>query len=114
VAQALLVFDTGQRVLLAIPGSAVLGRNPVAAGRDQIVRIEDPDFTVSKTHLRLDADAHGLSVTDLGSTNGSGIVAAPGQELPLAAGETRAVPHGTTIRLGDRTVVSAFTHQAGG
>jgi hypothetical protein len=114
-AEAVLVFDTGQSVLVAIPGTALLGRSPSAAGSGlQLVRIDDPDKTVSKNHLRLELDAEGVAVTDLGSTNGSAVVAGPSEEVALAPQETRSLPHGTTIRLGDRTFVTAVQGGGGG
>lgn len=103
-----LIFDTGQRVRLTGPGIAVVGRAPVPAAGEasQLVRVQDPDKTVSKNHARLELAQNELKVTDLGSTNGTAIVRADGTERLLPAGETVTVPHGVTVRLGDRTFVA--------
>jgi pSer/pThr/pTyr-binding forkhead associated (FHA) protein len=46
------------------PGNTVAGRGPDSA-------IFLPDVTVSREHVRFAVDASGLSMTDLGSTNGT-------------------------------------------
>lgn len=53
--------------------TAVLGRNPVAAGTHagaQVIPVDDATRTVSKTHAALQRRGDGWVVTDLSSTNG--------------------------------------------
>lgn len=99
-----LVDDTGQAIALA--RSALVGRDP-AAGPDEdvehLLAIDDPDRTVSKTHLRIDVVDHGVTVVDRGSSNGT-VVRIGGAEHPLEPGVPLGVPVGTTLVLGDRTL----------
>ncbi len=55
--------QTGLTYVLG-PGNTVAGRGPDSA-------IFLPDVTVSREHVRFAVDASGLSMTDLGSTNGT-------------------------------------------
>ena len=49
----------------------VLGPGNTIAGRSGDSGIFLPDVTVSREHARFQVDANGLSMTDLGSTNGT-------------------------------------------
>ena len=49
----------------------VLGPGNTVAGRSGEAEIFLADVTVSREHARFSVDSHGLSVTDLGSTNGT-------------------------------------------
>jgi pSer/pThr/pTyr-binding forkhead associated (FHA) protein len=49
----------------------VLGPGNTVAGRGADAAIFLPDVTVSREHVRLAVDNAGLSMTDLGSTNGT-------------------------------------------
>jgi pSer/pThr/pTyr-binding forkhead associated (FHA) protein len=49
----------------------VLGPGNTVAGRGADAAIVLPDVTVSREHVRLAVDNAGLSMTDLGSTNGT-------------------------------------------
>jgi pSer/pThr/pTyr-binding forkhead associated (FHA) protein len=49
----------------------VLGPGNTVAGRGADTAIFLPDVTVSREHVRLAVDNSGLSMTDLGSTNGT-------------------------------------------
>lgn len=49
----------------------VLGPGNTVAGRAGDCQIFLPDVTVSREHARFSVDASGLSLTDLGSTNGT-------------------------------------------
>lgn len=49
----------------------VLGPGNTVAGRSADAAIFLPDVTVSREHVRFAVDATGLSMTDLGSTNGT-------------------------------------------
>lgn len=55
--------QTGMTYVLG-PGNTVAGRGPDSA-------IFLPDVTVSREHVRFAVDASGLSMSDLGSTNGT-------------------------------------------
>lgn len=49
----------------------VLGLGNTVAGRGNEAAIFLPDVTVSREHVRFSVDASGLSMSDLGSTNGT-------------------------------------------
>ncbi|MDA4894877.1 DUF5684 domain-containing protein [Streptomyces sp. MS2A] len=96
-----LVLDDGTR--LPLPGPRiVLGRAPAGAAGDQPLAVPDATRTVSKTHARLEHDGTRWHLTDLSSTNGSGVQSASGGWQALSAGE-RVVVEGA-FRLGDLTL----------
>jgi len=49
----------------------VLGPGNTVAGRGAVAAIFLPDVTVSREHVRFGVDSSGLSMSDLGSTNGT-------------------------------------------
>ena len=103
---ARVTFDTG--VDYPFGGSIVLGRNPVApASRPTAspVPVDDPDRTVSKTHVVLTATREGVLVEDLHSTGGTVVVHADGQETPVLPGSPVLAAPGDTVRYGQRSVV---------
>ena len=103
---ARVTFDTG--VAYPFGGSIVLGRNPVApASRPtaSLVPVDDPDRTVSKTHVVLTATREGVLVEDLHSTGGTVVVRADGQETPVVPGSPIVAAPGDTVRYGQRSVV---------
>ena len=103
---ARVTFDTG--VDYPFGGSIVLGRNPVApASRPTAspVPVNDPDRTVSKTHVVLTATREGVLVEDLHSTGGTVVVRADGQETPVVPGSPVVAAPGDTVRYGQRSVV---------
>ena len=102
---ATLVMDTGQRIALVAPRT-LLGRAPVAVApweEADTVPVTDPDRSISKTHLAVLLDGDRLSVRELGSTNGSAVVAADGARTTLLMGQDVAVPDGARVELGDRS-----------
>jgi hypothetical protein len=100
----LLIFDTGQRVRIELPAAVNLGRRPAATEPgDLVVAVDDPDSTVSKTHLRLEHSRGRTWATDLGSTNGSGVFADDGRRSELAPGARTLLDDGDRVRIGDRT-----------
>ena len=102
-AALLLSFDTGQRVRIDLPATVNLGRRPAPSEPgDQLVAVDDPDSTVSKTHLRLEHSRGRTWATDLGSTNGSGILADDGGGAELAPGARTLLDDGDRVRIGDR------------
>ena len=98
---ARVTFDTG--VDYPFGGSIVLGRNPVAPA--SLVPVDDPDRTVSKTHVVLTATREGVLVEDLHSTGGTVVVRADGQETPVVPGSPVVAAPGDTVRYGQRSVV---------
>lgn len=101
--QLMIIFDTGQRVLLPISGAANLGRNPdrIEEG-DRLVIVSDPEQSVSKTHLRLEHSRAGTWVTDRGSTNGTRILDDEGETTLVEPWTRTQLPEGARIRMGDR------------
>ncbi|WP_067248989.1 DUF5684 domain-containing protein [Microbacterium resistens] len=96
-----LVLDDGTR--LPLPGPRiVLGRAPAGTAGDQPLAVPDATRTVSKTHARLEHDGTRWHLTDLSSTNGSGVQDASGGWQALSGGE-RVVVDGA-FRLGDLTL----------
>ncbi|MDQ4215255.1 RDD family protein [Microbacterium sp. ASV81] len=99
----LLIFDTGQRIRIDLPAVVNLGRRPAPSDPgDLLVVVDDPDSTVSKTHLRLEHSRGRTWATDLGSTNGSGILADDGRRTELAPGARTLLDDGDRVRVGDR------------
>ncbi len=102
-AALLLVFDTGQRVRIDVPTAVTLGRHPSPTEPgDLLVVVDDPDRTMSKNHLRLENSRGRTWVTDLGSTNGSDIIADHGDRTELLPGVRSLLGEGDRVRVGDR------------
>lgn len=102
-AALLLVFDTGQRVRIDVPAAVILGRRPAPTEPgDLLIMVDDPDSTVSKSHLRLENSRGRTWVTDLGSTNGSDILADQGGRTELLPGVRSLLDDGDRVRVGDR------------
>jgi uncharacterized RDD family membrane protein YckC len=86
--------------------SVLVGRNPVAkAGEQQaqLLAVDDPGRSISKTHLHLLTDGAGVWVTDRNSTNGSAMTTPDGQRTPLQPGVPAFVTPGSSVHFGDRT-----------
>ncbi|MGY1821200.1 FtsK/SpoIIIE domain-containing protein [Geodermatophilus sp. SYSU D00079] len=82
------------RALPLSRGRQVVGRGSVAD-----IPLADPD--VSRRHLLVEVGSGELTVTDLGSTNGSRL------EDDLLDDRPRAWPHGSVVRVGASTLVPA-------
>ncbi|MDR0847633.1 MAG: FHA domain-containing protein [Propionibacteriaceae bacterium] len=96
-----LVFDTGQRVRVSGPG--LLGRNPQSADPHVVcTAVEDPDMSISKTHLEVGVDVQGFWVRDRGSTNGSALLDNSGQPRRLEAGVSVHPKIGDIVTMGHR------------
>ncbi|MFB7889582.1 RDD family protein [Cellulosimicrobium cellulans] len=98
-------LESGER--RAVDRPTLLGRNPQApdGGPWNLVAVDDPTRSVSKTHAELRVDPSGLWLTDRGSTNGT-VVSVPGAPPRVAEPGTRVrVPVGATIHVGDRRIV---------
>ncbi|WP_417563454.1 FHA domain-containing protein [Microbacterium sp.] len=101
----MLVFDTGQRELVAVPSAVNIGRSPSETQRgDVLIAVDDPSRTVSKTHARLENTLEGTWVTELGSTNGSALLDEDGTVRVLEADRRTFVEDGVRVRLGDRVI----------
>jgi len=99
----LFAFDTGQQVQVTNPGTGVIGRNPrVFTEGDQLIAVEDPAKSVSKSHLLFQISGASMQVLDHGSTNGSEIFDDEGESIPVVANQWTAVPPGSRIRVGQR------------
>jgi hypothetical protein len=94
-----LALSDGRTV--AVHGVALLGRNPAGTGDEQLIRFVDPARSVSKTHLQLGVDDSGLWVADRGSTNGTLVTLADGQQIVCGADQRVRVPVGSTVSFGD-------------
>jgi hypothetical protein len=99
-----LVFSNGERA--QVVGRGLIGRMPVAPANetcDHLIVVNDPSKTVSKTHLRVEALAEGLMVTDLDSANGT-VVSMPGIAAERLAPHERVIlVSGATVGIGDQS-----------
>ena len=103
---ARVTFDTG--VTYPFGGTIVLGRNPLAPASHPTaspVPVDDPQRSVSKTHVALTATREGVLVEDLHSTGGTVVVRADGEETPVLPGAPVQARAGDTVRYGQRSVV---------
>jgi hypothetical protein len=84
------------------PSGAVLGREPtpIAGGRAALVAVDDAKRLVSRNHLAVTPANGGVTVVDLGSTNGSAVVTADGDQQPLVAGAPVLLVPGMSGRFG--------------
>ncbi len=101
-----LVFDTGE--LVEVSGAGLVGRAPEpgpAEHADHVVAIDDPDLSVSKTHLAFGPQDTGIWVEDLGSTNGTQVEVGGTPPRTLVPGDRVPVPHGGTVHFGARSFV---------
>jgi uncharacterized RDD family membrane protein YckC len=99
-----LVLDTGERVPLTGPG--LIGRRPVPGAETwaHLVRIDDPEQSVSSTHLEFWPAAGALDVLDRGSTNGTVLIDPAGKPWSLPPGQPARVAAGWTLVLGRRRI----------
>ena len=110
-----LIFQSGQ--VEVVDSRLILGRSPKVGDHDppdsRPVRLDDP--RVSGTHLRVDPGPGGVVVTDLGSTNGSFMLATgDGEPFQLRpdVGQTAAI--GAVVQIGtQRFWVRAADQPAG-
>ncbi|CAN5357891.1 hypothetical protein BH11ACT2_BH11ACT2_09020 [soil metagenome] len=86
----------------------VIGRAPQRPDdRDdvQVLPLVDPGKSLSKSHAILEPDGDGLTIRDLGSTNGIVVVDASGNEVMLPTDTPIPVVAGTRFELGDFVLV---------
>jgi hypothetical protein len=101
-----LVLDDGTR--FPLDGDYVLGREPaldgdVLAGRARPLRINDPNGTVSRLHLKISLVGWQVEVSDLGSANGS-VLYSPDGERALTPFEPTLIEPGARIGIGHRSM----------
>ena len=108
-----LRLSDGRR--LPLRGMTLLGRHPQPVGDEiitDLITLDDPRRTVSKTHLLVGMDARSLFVQDRHSTNGTIVTLGDGQQILCAPGQTIRVPPGATVSFGDFSFIPDF-HQNG-
>ncbi|MFD4420383.1 FHA domain-containing protein [Agromyces sp. NPDC058484] len=94
-----------------VAAPVLIGRRPLAPRipgatgvAPELVTVDSPGAVVSGTHLELRIEGSRLVATDLRSTNGT-IVRTPSGVRRMRAGESIVVPPGTSLDLGDDTIV---------
>lgn len=100
-----LLLDTGQRVDLAAAGTVLLGRDPQAAPPwegARTVAVDDPGFSISKTHVAVVLDGTGVLVEDLGSTNGTTVETPDGALMTAGEGQRVRASVGDIVHVGQR------------
>lgn len=98
-----IFFQNGQA--FPVRGFSLLGRNPDSRimNTAQLLILEDPTKTVSKTHAALAINQYGqLMIEDLDSTNGTYITRANSHtEIQINNGEPQAIAQGDRVRIGE-------------
>jgi zinc-ribbon domain/FHA domain len=87
-----------------VSGALLVGRDPSANPRwpaAAFLTISDAGNSISKTHSVFEADAEGLWVMDLDSTNGVVVIQPDGVELDLSPNVRTLVLPGADVELGD-------------
>jgi hypothetical protein len=100
-----IVLDGG--LSRVVDGLLLIGRDPsVRPGYEgaALVPIDDPDFSVSKTHLMLTPGDGVIALRDLNSTNGTSFQVPGGPWKPAAAGVEHLIGAGAIVRFGNRTL----------
>lgn len=93
--------DGAERI---VERAVVIGRNPSAPGNEVLFVLKDDTRSVSKTHLQIDGTGDDITVTDLGSTNGSTVLREDGTRENLVPNSPTVLPAGAQLTLGDRTL----------
>lgn len=96
-----VVLEDGR--VIPLDRAAILGRRPSQPpGKPvHLITVEDTTKTLSKSHIRVDADDDSPFVTDLGSTNGSALVTSTGQ-VDLRPQQPRRIPGGQVVKFGEQ------------
>ena len=96
-----IVLEDGR--IIPLDKAAILGRRPAQPPGKlvHLVTVEDTTKTLSKSHIRVDADDDSPFVTDLGSTNGSALVTSTGQ-VDLRPQQPRRIPGGQVVKFGEQ------------
>ncbi len=102
---AFLILDSGEQLTLDTP--LLIGRAPAQIPNlppSTLYAWADLSRTMSKTHALLEWTGTAVTVTDLGSTNGTALTAGEDVTSPLLPFHPHQIGHGGRIRLGDRIV----------
>ncbi len=97
---------------LTITDTVLIGRNPAPAADEsigQLVRVQDPGRSVSKTHVLVGVDADGVWVVDRASTNGTVVTLTDGQQIICAEHQVVRLPEGASVTFGDYS--ASFVHR---
>lgn len=100
----LLRFDTGE--IRPVDGVVLIGRDPAPGDADVdplLVAIDDPDRSVSKTHVAVRKASNGLWILDRDSTNGTVVESADGERTVLEGRRASQVHAGWTVHFGERS-----------
>ncbi|WP_022893125.1 FHA domain-containing protein [Agromyces subbeticus] len=109
-------FRIGRGAPVTVTVPVLIGRRPlppritVAGPSPQLITVASPGEIVSGTHLELRVVGTRLVATDLRSTNGTMLRTATGARR-LRAGESIVVMPGSTLELGDDTIVEILSAQ---
>ena len=101
----LVVLPTGARV--PVNGALLVGRNPVRFepwNTADLLPVDDPARSVSKTHAAIEVAGDGIRATDLHSTNGVSVLDVSGAATPLVPGAATELAAGSTLLLGSYRV----------
>lgn len=100
----LVVLDTGESWTVTGPGLVGRAPRPGTGERvDHVIAIDDPERSLSRTHVRFGVDGTGFWVSDAGSGNGTVVALPNGQDVRAGADQRVPVPTGATVRIGDRS-----------
>lgn len=88
--------------VITIERVALVGRNPQSLRPDvQLVRVDDPGRSVSKTHLQVGVSSGGVWIADRGSTNGTVVTLPDGAQIVCPVDQQVRLRTGATVAFGD-------------
>lgn len=104
-----VAVDTGEEAV--VDRLLIIGRAPSTRDGEQaeLLTVNDPSLSVSKTHLSVEADGDNLFVVDRNSTNGTWIDEGRGALRPVPANQRTAVPPGARVLIGERVLTFTVT-----
>jgi pSer/pThr/pTyr-binding forkhead associated (FHA) protein len=100
-----VTIDSGEEAV--IQRLLIIGRAPSRRDGEshaEMLAVNDPSLSVSKTHLAIEVDGDGLWVVDRNSTNGTWIDEGRGALRPVPAGQRTRVPPGARVLIGERVL----------
>jgi uncharacterized RDD family membrane protein YckC len=103
-AQQIVRFDDGS--LVRVPAFGLVGRDPEPAqgeAVDALIRLEDPERLMSKTHAAFGQDLDGVWVRDRASRNGTQLRSPEGEVADVPSEEAVRVLPGWTVQVGGRS-----------
>lgn len=106
-ARAELELSDGTRRV--VRGTVLVGRNPIAGAGRTALRLVDPLRSSSRTHACLVVSQDGVSLEDLGSTNGTVVQLPGGGRVVCGPDQVVSLPVGSLIGFGDCWVRLAST-----